>query len=236
MIRRDQYILKACSGKRVLHIGCCDTPLMVERIRRNELLHLKLLSVARPVHGLDCSSPDIAVLQEQYYVKNVVAGNAERVADYFRGMKFEVIVAGELLEHLDNPGSFLDSSGMLLEPDGIFIVTVPNGVAFRRGINSLLRRESVHDGHNCYFSKKTIARFLEHHNFVIEKIHGYRIVDRQFLLAFVSDAIAGIFSEFACEGILAVARLHAACTKDSTPRRKKKVFDDIRSIQKAIAY
>jgi len=227
MIRRNEYILKACLGKKVLHIGCCDAPLMKERILRDELLHFKLLSVARSVHGLDCSAADIAILRKQYRVPDLITGTAERAADYFRGMKFEVIVAGEILEHLDNPGLFLGSARTLLEPEGACIVTVPNGVAFRRGINSLLRRESVHSEHNYYFSRKTIVRLLERYGFSIREIHGYRIVDQQFLLAFVSDAFAGLFSEFACEGILAVARLDTVCLPGSQMRDNNTVADGV---------
>jgi SAM-dependent methyltransferase len=41
--------------------------------------------------------------------------------------QFDVIIASEVLEHVDDPGIFLRDLTRCLSPDGILIVTVPNG-------------------------------------------------------------------------------------------------------------
>ncbi|MBK7174801.1 MAG: class I SAM-dependent methyltransferase [Bacteroidales bacterium] len=41
--------------------------------------------------------------------------------------KYDVIVCSEILEHLHDPGKLVDNFKNLLRPDGIAIVTVPNG-------------------------------------------------------------------------------------------------------------
>ena len=43
---------------------------------------------------------------------------------------FDVIIAGELIEHLKNPGVFVEHCKSLLNNGGIFILTTPNPFGF----------------------------------------------------------------------------------------------------------
>jgi 2-polyprenyl-3-methyl-5-hydroxy-6-metoxy-1,4-benzoquinol methylase len=207
MVIRKDYIIEQCKSKKVLHVGCCDTPLMHNRIKNNNLLHFQLLQVTRELYGIDISKEDIIVLQEKYKIPNLTVGDCERVSDYFPNIQFDVVVASELLEHLNNPGNFLTSLKSLLHISSTLVISVPNGVAFRRGINSILRRETVHSDHNFYFSRKTISGLLMRHGYEVTDIHGYRIMDKKFILSYISDFFASLFSEFACEGIVLSTKL-----------------------------
>ncbi len=214
MITRERYILERCRNEKVLHLGCCDTPLMRERIKNNALLHFKLEKVASCLYGLDISNEDIQYLKSMFNVCNLIVGDCERVADYFPNDKFDIVVASEIMEHLCNIGLFLSSVKKIMHNQSRLVISVPNGVAFRRGISSLLGRETVHMDHNFYFSKKTIIKLLERNNFEIVEIHGYRISNKKLFLSFISDAVANLFSEFACEGIVLTARLsNLMCSK-----------------------
>jgi len=207
MVIRENWIVEQCKDKKVLHVGCCDSPLMHDRIKCNNLLHFKLLNVAKELYGIDITGDDIIFLQKEYNMQNLTIGNCEQISDYYLGMKFDIVVASELIEHLNNPGIFLASLRSLLHPSSTFVVSVPNGVAFRRGINSILKRETVHQDHNCYFSKKTITGLLQRNGFEIINIKGYRIMNKKTFFAYVSDYFASLFSEFACEGIVVSAHL-----------------------------
>src|SRR2546425_668510 len=54
----------------------------------------------------------------------VMVLDAERIPA--GGEKFDSIVAGELIEHLANPGMFLKSARARLRPDSQLILTTPN--------------------------------------------------------------------------------------------------------------
>lgn len=40
--------------------------------------------------------------------------------------KFDVVFAGELIEHLPNPGLFLKAAQKVLKPDGLIVLSTPN--------------------------------------------------------------------------------------------------------------
>ncbi len=86
--------------------------------------------------------------------------------------KFDYIVAGEVLEHLPNPGLFLAEAARCLKPGGALFVTVPNAFNLLRIIGLFQGYESVHKDHCFYFSGKTLARLAALYGFKLERI-GY---------------------------------------------------------------
>jgi hypothetical protein len=61
--------------------------------------------------------------KETSSLPNVVIGNAET---FITKMKFDLIFAGEILEHLNNPDGFIASSLFALNKNGHLIITTPN--------------------------------------------------------------------------------------------------------------
>ena len=51
---RVSYILSACLGKRVLHVGCVDAPYTQRRFERGTLLHMAIEKVAAVQYGSIC--------------------------------------------------------------------------------------------------------------------------------------------------------------------------------------
>jgi hypothetical protein len=86
----------------------------------------------------------------------------------------ELIICGEVLEHLSNPGYFL----MFMRktyPTIPVIFTVPN--AFNEaGFDWLLRRgrENVNADHVCYYSYATIKELLRRAGYTIRRFAWYR--------------------------------------------------------------
>lgn len=76
--------------------------------------------------------------------------------------KFKTIFAGDIIEHLSNPGLFLDSSKAHLEEGGILILTTPNAFNLFNMAEKLSKDEpTVNSDHTCYFNRKTLAKLLE---------------------------------------------------------------------------
>lgn len=152
--KRVLEIQKVCRGKSVLDIGCVDHSANTEK---NDIwLHKKIKLVAKDLVGLDYEKKEIEKLNKKGY--NIIYGDAE---NFDLGRKFDVIVAGELIEHLFNPGRFLDSVKRHMHKNSILIFTTPNAFAYRRMIGSFFwgsLKENVE--HVAYYSDTTVKQLL----------------------------------------------------------------------------
>jgi 2-polyprenyl-3-methyl-5-hydroxy-6-metoxy-1,4-benzoquinol methylase len=82
--------------------------------------------------------------------------------------KFDVVVAGELIEHLENTEIFLNNVKRHLKKNGIFFLTTPNPTSFRFFFYALLNREPDFSGHIKYFTKDALILLLKKYFKVIE--------------------------------------------------------------------
>lgn len=175
---RMRFVQERCRGRKVLHLGCVDEGLTEERFTQGNLLHTMLLDVAREVWGVDCSEEGLRFLREKG-VPNLIWGNVEhleRIVE-LREQSFEVIVASEIIEHLANPGLFLESAKRLFGPQTVMILTTPN--AFRLSQFSYLwqRAELVHPDHNFWFSWHTLSTLLAKSGYEILETSMYTFLD-----------------------------------------------------------
>jgi 2-polyprenyl-3-methyl-5-hydroxy-6-metoxy-1,4-benzoquinol methylase len=88
---------------------------------------------------------------------------------------FDVIVAGDVLEHLPDPGAVLNLLGPLLAPGGRLLVSLPNvaNVTVRLGLLcgrfDYTSRGILDETHQRFFTRRTGRALLE--------AHGFRVVD-----------------------------------------------------------
>ncbi len=172
---RHDIILSACRGKRVLHLGCVDSGLLTQRFAQNTLMHQKIAEVADGLWGVDIDPDGIKFLSEHGFTNLYIADLcALDEVEALNGQVFDVIVASEVIEHLLNPGLFLQSVKQLMLPGHTcLIISVPN--AFR--VDTLLwllhGDEYVHPDHNYWFSYATICNLVQKSGFTIHDFYVY---------------------------------------------------------------
>jgi len=92
---------------------------------------------------------------------------------------FDVVFAGEIIEHVMNADAFAGEVYRVLRPGGTFVVTTPNLAALGRRLLLLANRNphievSFEDpeaaGHVRYFVSGTLAEFLRRHGFEIRAL------------------------------------------------------------------
>lgn len=166
LVNRIEEIQRLCAKKRVLDVGACAHG-DIERLANDTFLHTAIAKVTPNVIGLDNDKAAIATLANHGF--RIEYGNAENFGPNQFGY-FDVIVAGEIIEHLSNPGKFIENSFNCLNPGGLFIATVPNAWSFSR-LKQLYKKiddtKWTHDQHTCWYSKATIKFFLQRYNFEI---------------------------------------------------------------------
>ena len=161
---RVTHIQELCKGKRVLDVGCCNHG-NLSKWETGQFLHAEIAKTAGDLHGLDNDTEAIKKLTERGY--KVHEGNAEKLDPGKLG-QFDVIVAGEIIEHLSNPGLFMDGAHALLKRDGFIVATVPNAWSFTRlkqlykGLDDV---QWTHSQHTAWYSKATIAALFRRHHF-----------------------------------------------------------------------
>lgn len=161
VVDRDDYIVNACAGKLVLHLGCTDAPLTEPRFRQGQLLHMKILDVAARATGVDIDAATIGWLKEQG-VPDLHVGDAESLELILAEIDYmpQVIVAGEILEHLSRPLDFLLSIQGVMRGGAELIISVPNAFWFAGVLHVALGGEKVHPQHVAYYSYHTVAQLL----------------------------------------------------------------------------
>ncbi|HXB05998.1 MAG TPA: hypothetical protein VNW04_02750, partial [Puia sp.] len=100
---REMWLKEYVTGKTVLHGGCVDSDLLEERKESRLFLHDILGQSAALLVGVDVDREGIEKMTRLGY-KDIFYADLESW-DY-EG-KFDVIVLGEIIEHIDNCGDFL---------------------------------------------------------------------------------------------------------------------------------
>ena len=72
--------------------------------------------------GFDLRSPN--EILPSY--KTFIQGDCQYIDNFFQKESFDTIIAGELIEHLESPASFLRGCHKILRNSGQFLITTPN--------------------------------------------------------------------------------------------------------------
>jgi 2-polyprenyl-3-methyl-5-hydroxy-6-metoxy-1,4-benzoquinol methylase len=148
------FIGEFVRGKKVLDIGCMNHSVGASDDER--WLHGHVVRNAGSVLGVDILESDVAQLRQRGF--NMVCADAI-VADL--GDTFDTIVAGELIEHLEDPGMFLRNMRRHLTSDGELLLTTPNVFFGLHFFESIFRSpyqawNRQHVAWYCYFTLENL--------------------------------------------------------------------------------
>lgn len=148
-------------GKDVLDIGCAVG------YQKEDWMHRHIVEKAKTTYGIDLDKDAIDDIKKMGF--DVEYGDAQ---NFNLDRKFNLIHAGELIEHLDNPGGFLDSIRNHLTEDGQVLLTTPNGLRISNFIYASTGGLKVNFQHTCWFCEYTLKTLLERKGFELVEV-GY---------------------------------------------------------------
>ena len=171
-VNRESFLVALAQGKKVLHVGCVDAGLLDDRLANDSWLHTKLEGTSVELWGLDSDTEGVRRLKGAGF-QHVIAGSAESPPKEIPREYFDLVVAGEVIEHVRNPGLFLDAAARLVAPGGVLVITTPNALRFYNPVTALLGRELIHPEHLSWYSPYTLRSAVEAGPFVVENLYVY---------------------------------------------------------------
>lgn len=166
-VYRKDEIVKLCKDKSVLHLGFIQHDLYEQKILGNDWLHSKIANVAATLVGFDYLADNVEKIRQKYGYECYFA-NVMELENVELKQKFDVIVCGELIEHIENPGLMLDGIKRFMHSDSIVIITSPNPWSKHRIKliqSGILENKWLNKEHVCWYSFETLKQLLERKGF-----------------------------------------------------------------------
>lgn len=137
---RIDYLAGVAKGKRVLDIGVVDHTTDTRGAKGDKWLHGQIAEASASCLGVDILEDAVEALRKDGF--NVICHD---VTQDRLDQTFEVVTAGEILEHLGDPQSLFVAAERQLEPGGRFVLSTPNPYYFNRVVKNLWgdNRDSV---------------------------------------------------------------------------------------------
>lgn len=157
----EPLLRKYLTGKEVLDVGCLN--FTIKGFQFNPL-HILIKEISSYCLGVDREKE---ILKLKGF--NVVCSS---IYDLNINRKFDVVFAGEFIEHLDNHHKFLEVVRKHLKLRGLLILTTVN--PYFIGRNFQIWKENdyhVSKHHYCYFCPKTLRKLLEDNGFKFKALH-----------------------------------------------------------------
>jgi 2-polyprenyl-3-methyl-5-hydroxy-6-metoxy-1,4-benzoquinol methylase len=149
----DDY-LRAQPPPAVLDIGCATGALLAS-----------LREKGWRTTGVEISTPQAEYARRE---RNLQVRTQPLEENRFPQDSFQAVLASHLIEHLNDPASFVREVHRILIPGGRFFITTPNIAGFQARLLGKRWRSAIFD-HLYLFSAKTLPALLRRNGFKVEK-------------------------------------------------------------------
>lgn len=172
-VAKEDFILKVAAGRTVLHLGCVGFTDLApgDRVRSaKQSLHWKLTQLSETV-GVDRSVIVIDEYRKLGVFTNIVAGDVERLDELPITRTFDLVVAGDIIEHLSNPGRMLDGIKRFCTADTQIVITTPNAFGAPNFLRYSVGQFREGAEHVMSFNQQNLSSLLQRHGYSICELH-----------------------------------------------------------------
>jgi 2-polyprenyl-3-methyl-5-hydroxy-6-metoxy-1,4-benzoquinol methylase len=150
------FVGEFVKGKKVLDIGCMNHS--ANAASDDRWLHGHVVRNADSVLGVDILEADVETLRKKGF--NMVCADAITTD---LGDTFDIIIAGELIEHIEDPGMFLRNMRKHLTTRGQLLLTTPNVFFGLHFFESIFKSpyntwNEQHVAWYCYFTLENLLQ------------------------------------------------------------------------------
>jgi 2-polyprenyl-3-methyl-5-hydroxy-6-metoxy-1,4-benzoquinol methylase len=160
--KKIEWITQFTKGHSVLDIGCIGSD--IDGYKQDNWLHKFIKENSKECIGIDNNTKQVHDLQSQGY--SIVEADAQHF-DIQR--KFDIIVAADILEHLDDLKGFFKSVHNALHNYGCLIITTPNPWFFLRFLRCILTGDAGNNpDHVAWFCERCLKELFNRNGFAVE--------------------------------------------------------------------
>ncbi|MBN2201926.1 hypothetical protein JW777_08240 [bacterium] len=159
--RRMDVVESLVAGKRIIHLGCADHVTSIEKkLARDKWFHKRLADRAERCLGVDINPEGIAVMKGLGY-KDVVLADLVRdpLPREIGSTRWDYMILGEIVEHQDNPVSFLNA---IREKCHGFVerivVSAPHAFRHSNFTSALCNVERINSDHRYWMTPYTLGK------------------------------------------------------------------------------
>lgn len=221
VVDRVPFLVEAVRGRRAAHLGFVDTGCWQLHERLDLWIHAHLDRAAAHLVGIDVDEAGVERARANGYEAYRADGRDPDALASLPIDPVEVVVAGEVIEHIDDVGSFLSGLRPLVEPGGRLVLTTPNASGLLNSVAAVAGYEVNHPDHVVLFSWYTLSNVLARHGWVVEEVATYvpkvkdmagltgraRLLGRGAAVLLATERLLGRLGRpFAADGLIVVAR------------------------------
>ena len=157
--KRIELIIKQMpKAERILDMGCAGYPLCIDYEHNSNII------------GINLPCEQFNKVIKAGYRESFIAGDVTLLP--FRNNSFDLVFAGELIEHLENPDLMLSEANRVLKRGGLLFLDTPN-LNVTEIIEKIIRKtdpnfkHGIEEGHIKEFRYQELKKMLRNNNFEV---------------------------------------------------------------------
>lgn len=165
--QREDYVVEKCRGQRVLHLGAvqANDDIDIEKFdayaASPRFLHKRICEGAANCVGLDYNAELTKRLEKKHGIGGIYVCDLEDKCSLPKlTERFDVIVMGELIEHLGNPLQALTHLRKYMHEDTVLIITTPNALRSSAFLYAFFGFEAHDEDHVAIYSPRLLEAIL----------------------------------------------------------------------------
>lgn len=165
-VSRLKLVSQFCEGKDVLDVGCVNHDL--RNVDGSNWQHSRIKAVASSVLGVDYLEEEISELARLGY--RVIAADVTKPIEIDE--QFDVIVVGNLIEHLSNFEGLMLNIERLLRPGGCALISTANPFFREQYFYSAFKNDIIVNAeHTCWLDPVTLDQLAQRFGLVTNEVY-----------------------------------------------------------------